>query len=65
MKRGLLLNVVIGKGAAVFQLFTSEDETLLVWRNALLVLNLALHIVDSVRGLNLQRDGFAGEGLND
>jgi hypothetical protein len=26
-------------------------------------LNLALHIVDGVRGLNLERDSLAGEGL--
>ena len=31
----------------------------------LLVLNLALHIVDGVRGLHLQRDGLAREGLDE
>jgi len=29
----------------------------------LLVLNLALHIVDGVRGLHLQSDGLTREGL--
>ena len=33
----------------------------MVWGNALLVLDLALHIVDGVRGLNLEGDGFAGD----
>jgi len=58
---GLLLNIVIGKGAAVFKLFASENETLLVWRDALLVLNLALDVVDGVRALNLEGDGLAGD----
>jgi hypothetical protein len=39
VKGGFLLDVVVGKGTAVFKLFSSEDETLLVWRNAFLVLN--------------------------
>ena len=38
----------------VFKLFASEDELLLVWWNAFLVLDLGLHIVD---GVNLQGDG--------
>lgn len=34
MKRRLLLDVVVGKGAAVLELLSSEDETLLVRGNA-------------------------------
>ena len=34
----LLLNVVVRQGAPVFQLLSSKDETLLVRRNAFLVL---------------------------
>ena len=34
VERGLLLNVVVGECAAVFQLLACEDEPLLVWRNA-------------------------------
>ena len=65
MQGRLLLNVVVGKGAAVLELLASEDQALLVRRNALLVLNLGLDIVDGVRRLNLKGDGLAGEGLND
>ncbi|WVZ94658.1 LOW QUALITY PROTEIN: hypothetical protein U9M48_040524 [Paspalum notatum var. saurae] len=43
---GLLLDVVICQGTAILQLLASKDEALLVRRNALLVLNLCLHIVD-------------------
>ena len=49
VKRGLLLDVVVGEGAAVLQLLTGEDQALLVRRDALLVLDLRLHIVDCVR----------------
>merc|ERR1719318_288218 len=34
---GLLLNVVVGEGPAIFQLLASEDQSLLVWGNTLLV----------------------------
>jgi len=40
VKCGFLLNVVVGKGAAVFELLAGENETLLIRRNALLVLDL-------------------------
>lgn len=48
MEGALLLDVVIGQRAAILELFPSEDEALLVWRNALLVLDLGLDIVDRV-----------------
>ena len=37
---GLLLDVVVTKGAAILKLFTSKDETLLIYRDPFLVLNL-------------------------
>ena len=61
----LLLNVVVAQRATVLELLTSEDQTLLVRRNALLVLNLGLHIVNRVRGLNLERDRLASQGLDE
>lgn len=48
MQGRLLLDVVIGEGATVFELFTSEDEALLVWWDALLILDLGLDVVDRV-----------------
>jgi len=45
---GLLLNVVVGEGAAVLELLAGEDEALLVGRNTLLVLNLGLDIINGV-----------------
>lgn len=59
VERGLLLDVVVGEGAPVLQLFPGEDETLLVGRDALFVLDLGLHILDGVRRLDLEGDGLA------
>ncbi len=48
MQRGLFLDVVVGQSAAVLQLLSGEDQTLLVGRDALLVLDLGLHVLDGV-----------------
>lgn len=49
MERRLFLNVVISKSTAVLQLLASEDQALLVWGYAFLILNLGLDIVNCVR----------------
>ena len=59
VERRLLLNVVVREGAAVLKLLAGEDEALLVGRDALLVLDLGLHVVDRVGGLDLKGDGLA------
>ena len=56
VKSRLLLNVVIRKSAAVLELLSSEDQTLLIWGDSLLVLNLSLHVLDSIRGLDIESD---------
>jgi hypothetical protein len=61
----LLLDVVVGEGAAVLELLASEDEALLIWGNAFLVLDLGLDVLDGVGGLDVEGDGFAGEGLHE
>ena len=53
VQRRLLLNVVVGQSAPVLELFASEDESLLIRRDALLVLNLLLHHLDSAGCGNL------------
>ncbi len=40
VQRALLLDVVVGECATILQLLAREDEALLVWRDALLVLGL-------------------------
>ena len=65
MEGGLLLDIVVSKGSAILQLLASEDQSLLVRGDALLVLDLGLHVVDGVRGLHLQRDGLPRQGLHE
>ena len=48
MESRLLLDVVIGQSATIFKLLAGEDQALLVGRNAFLVLDLALDVVDGV-----------------
>jgi hypothetical protein len=61
VKGGLLLDVVIGQGTAILKLLAGEDQALLVWGNAFLILDLTLDIVDSVRRLHLKGDRLAGD----
>ena len=60
----LLLDVVVRESAAVLELLSGEDETLLIRGDALLVLDLGLDVVDRVRGLDIERDGLAGQRLD-
>ena len=62
---GLLLDVVVGEGAAIVELLTREDQSLLIRGDALLVLDLGLHGLNRVGGLNFQGDGLASQGLNE
>ena len=65
VERRLLLDVVVGQGAAVLELLASEDETLLVGRNTLLVLNLGLDVIDRVGRLDFKRDCLARQCLDE
>ena len=65
MESGLLLDVVVAEGSAVLELLTSEDESLLIWRDTLLVLDLGLNVLDGVSWLNIKGDGLTSEGLNE
>ncbi|KFP37999.1 hypothetical protein N324_07152, partial [Chlamydotis macqueenii] len=64
MEGGLLLDVVVRQGAPIFQLLASKDQPLLIRGNAFLVLDLGLHILNGVTGLNLKSDGLACQGLH-
>ena len=56
----LLLDVVVGESPSVLELLTGEDKPLLVRRDALLVLDLSLDVLDGVGGLDLKGDGLSG-----
>ena len=65
MERRLLLDVVVRQRAAVLELLARKDEALLIRRDALLVLDLLLHVLDRVRRLDVERDRLTGEGLHE
>jgi hypothetical protein len=48
MESRLLLDVVVGEGSAIFELLSSEDESLLIRGNTFLVLDLSLDVLNGV-----------------
>merc|ERR1711962_1971525 len=48
MEGGFLLDVVVTQCATIFQLLTSEDQTLLIWWDSFFVLDLSLDIANGV-----------------
>ena len=64
MESGFLLDIVVGESAAVFELFSGEDESLLIRGDALLVLNFGLDIVNGVGRFDIEGDGLAREGFD-
>ena len=65
MEGGLLLDVVVGESPAILELLASEDQTLLVGWDSLLVLDLGLDVLDGVGLLNFERDGLASQGFDE
>merc|ERR1712019_332067 len=65
MEGGFLLDVVVRKGSAILELLTSEDESLLIWGNTFLVLDLGLDVLNGVSWLDIKGDGLTSEGLDE
>merc|ERR1712190_338009 len=65
MQSGLFPDVVIRRSRTVLQLFTCEDQPLLVRWNAFLVLYFFLHVVNRVAGLDIEGDRLARESLHE
>merc|ERR1719433_346650 len=65
MESGLFLDVVIRESSTIFELLSSEDQSLLLWWNSFLVLNLRLDIRDGVIWLDVQGDRLSREGLDE
>ena len=65
MESGLLLDVIVKESSSVFKLLSSEDETLLIWWNTFLILDLSLDILDSICWFNLKGDGLASKSLDE
>ena len=65
MEGGFLLNVVVRKSSAVLELLSSEDQSLLIGGDSLLVLNLGLNILNGVRRLDVEGDSLSSECLHE
>jgi len=58
MQSRLFLDVVVGKSSTVLELFSSKDESLLIRRDAFLVLDFSLDVFDRVGRFNFKRNGL-------
>jgi hypothetical protein len=65
VKDGILLNVIVVEGLLILKLLACETQALLGRWYPFLGLDLALHIVDGVRSLNVKGDGLVGERLDE
>merc|ERR1712072_73457 len=65
MEGALLLDVVVGESSSILQLLASEDQSLLIWGDSLLVLDLSLDVLNGVRGFDLEGDGLASQSLDE
>jgi len=58
------LDVIVGESAAIFELFSGKNETLLIWRNSFLVLNFLFDIFDGVGRFYCQCDCLSCQSFN-
>lgn len=64
MESWLLLDIVIREGSAIFQLLSCKDQSLLIRRNSLFILDLGFNGINSIWRLDIESDGLARKGLN-
>merc|ERR1719471_969648 len=65
MKGRLFLDVVVRKRASIFELLSSENQSLLLRWNSFFVLDFGLDILDGVIWLDVQGDRLSREGLDE
>ncbi|KAL9261646.1 hypothetical protein AKJ16_DCAP03184 [Drosera capensis] len=54
----------VSKGATFLELLSSKDKPLLIRWDALLILDLGLHVVNGIRALYLEGNGLPSQGLH-
>lgn len=59
MKCRFDLDIVVCQSSTIFELFSSENESLLVRRDSLFILHVLLYVFDRIRGFDLQRNYLA------
>jgi len=65
MQGGFLLNVVITQSPAILELLAGKNQALLVRRNAFLVLDLGLYVFNRISRLDIERNGFTSQSLDE
>jgi hypothetical protein len=63
VQRALFLDVVVAQAAAILQLLSIEDQTLLIDGDAFLGLDLSLEVSDGGVRLQIEGECFARQGL--
>ena len=63
MKSRLLLNVVVRQGASILKLLSCENQTLLIWGDTFLILDLGLDVVDCVTWFDIKGDGLTSKSF--
>jgi len=65
MEGRLFLDVVVLESYAILKLLSGEDESLLIWGDSFLVLDLGLDVLDGVCWLNIKGDGLSCQGFDE
>jgi len=62
---GFLLDVVVRKSSSILKLFSSEDKSLLIWRDTFFILDLGFNILDGVCWFDIKGDSLSSEGFDE
>ena len=65
MESRLLLDVVVGESTSILELLSGEDQSLLIWWNSFLVLDLSLDILDGIGGLDFEGNSLTRQSLDE
>jgi len=63
VKSGFFLDIIVSESSSIIKLFSSENKSLLVWRNTFFVLDLLFDVFNGVRRFNFKSDGFSSKSL--
>ena len=65
VESGFLLNIVVRECSSILKLLSCEDESLLIWWDTFLVLDLCFHVFNGVSWLNIKGDCLSCKGLDE
>jgi len=59
------LDVIVGESSSIFKLLSGEDESLLIWGNSFLILDLCFDVLNGICWLDIKGDGLTGESFDE